>query len=198
MVETKRSGAVTAYVSARVTGISSNGNLMIAGFREVTVNNEQQVITLTGVVRPKDITPDNVVLSTYVADARIVYSGTGVINDKQRPGWLARTPGPGLAVLGDAVRMSFKNIRLRPAAAWMKWCFAALVLIFLAALPAQAVRIKDIADLRGVRQNQLVGYGLVVGLDGTGDKDAAMTVQSLSSMLEKMGMTVDPKGHRGR
>lgn len=89
--ETKRSGDLTGYVSARVTGITANGNLMIAGFREVTVNNEQQLISLTGVVRPKDVTPDNVVLSTYVADARIVYSGTGIINDKQRPGWLART-----------------------------------------------------------------------------------------------------------
>ncbi|MBI9085917.1 MAG: flagellar basal body L-ring protein FlgH [Desulfobacterales bacterium] len=89
--ETTRSGDLTAYVSARVTGITANGNLMIAGFREVTVNNEQQLISLTGVVRPKDVTPDNVVLSTYVADARIVYSGTGIVNDKQRPGWLART-----------------------------------------------------------------------------------------------------------
>ena len=64
-------------MSARVTGIAANGNLMIAGFREVTVNNEQQLIALTGVVRPKDVTPDNVVLSTYVADARIAYSGAG-------------------------------------------------------------------------------------------------------------------------
>lgn len=89
--ETTRSGDLTGYVSARVTGITASGNLMIAGFREVTVNNEQQIISLTGVVRPKDITPENVVLSTYVADARIVYSGAGIINDKQRPGWLART-----------------------------------------------------------------------------------------------------------
>lgn len=56
---------------------------------------------------------------------------------------------------------------------------------------ASAVRIKDIADIRGVRQNQLVGYGLVVGLKGTGDSDSALfTIQSLASLLEKMGVTV--------
>jgi flagellar P-ring protein FlgI len=68
-------------------------------------------------------------------------------------------------------------------------CFA---LLLVAPRAASAVRIKDIADIRGVRLNQLVGYGLVVGLDGTGDKDSAFTIQSMSSMLEKMGMTVAP------
>ena len=57
----------------------------------------------------------------------------------------------------------------------------------------QAARIKDIANIRGVRQNQLFGYGLVVGLDGSGDGNKSLfTVQSLASMLEKMGVTIDP------
>lgn len=56
-----------------------------------------------------------------------------------------------------------------------------------------AIRIKDIATFRGVRSNQLVGYGLVVGLNGTGDSDDAIfTLQSMSSMLERMGVTVNP------
>ncbi|MEJ2639196.1 MAG: flagellar basal body P-ring protein FlgI [Desulfosarcinaceae bacterium] len=76
-------------------------------------------------------------------------------------------------------------------------CALALVsLLILAAIPtssAFAVRIKDIADIKGVRNNQLVGYGLVVGLDGTGDgKKSKFTIHSLASMLEKMGVTVDP------
>lgn len=59
---------------------------------------------------------------------------------------------------------------------------------------ASAVRIKDIADIKGVRQNQMVGYGLVVGLEGTGDSDDSLfTIQSLSSLLEKMGVTVQPR-----
>jgi flagellar P-ring protein precursor FlgI len=67
------------------------------------------------------------------------------------------------------------------------------VLIFLA-LPAHAIRIKDVSDIKGVRENQLVGYGLVVGLDGTGDsKKAQFTILSMASMLEKMGITIDSK-----
>lgn len=54
-----------------------------------------------------------------------------------------------------------------------------------------AVRIKDIANIKGVRQNQLVGYGLVVGLNGTGDDDdLKYTIQSLAALLQKMGVTV--------
>ena len=59
---------------------------------------------------------------------------------------------------------------------------------------AEAVRIKDIASFSGVRDNQLVGYGLVVGLAGTGDKkDSAFTMRSMVNMLEKMGVRVDMK-----
>ena len=85
---TKRSGDLNAYITALVTQVLPNGNLVISGSREVLINNENQVIQLTGVVRPRDIDADNQVLSTYVADARISYSGTGVVNDRQKPGWL--------------------------------------------------------------------------------------------------------------
>ncbi|HEB98069.1 MAG TPA: flagellar basal body P-ring protein FlgI [Thiotrichales bacterium] len=59
---------------------------------------------------------------------------------------------------------------------------------------AQAERIKDLASIAGLRNNQLVGYGLVVGLSGTGDKTQQIpfTVQSLKSMLSKFGVTVPP------
>jgi flagellar L-ring protein precursor FlgH len=87
---TARSGALTAYMSARIVRLRPNGNLIIEGNREVRVNNENQIITLTGEVRPRDISPENIVQSTYIADARISYSGSGVLNDQQRPGWLAR------------------------------------------------------------------------------------------------------------
>lgn len=59
--------------------------------------------------------------------------------------------------------------------------------------PASAVRVKDIASVKGVRSNQVIGYGLVVGLNGTGDKRGTeFTIQSLTSMLGKMGIGVDP------
>ncbi len=87
---TVRSGALEAYISARIVQILPNGNFVIEGNREVRVNNENQIITLTGVVRPRDISGENVIQSTYIADARISYSGSGVVNDQQRPGWLIR------------------------------------------------------------------------------------------------------------
>lgn len=59
---------------------------------------------------------------------------------------------------------------------------------------AEAARVKDIATIVGVRENQLVGYGLVVGLDKTGDDDSTgFTVQSLVSMFNRLGITLDPR-----
>jgi flagellar L-ring protein precursor FlgH len=87
---TVRSGALTAYMTARIVEILPNGNLLIEGNREVRVNDENQIITLTGLVRPRDVSADNVVQSTYIADAKISYSGTGIVNDRQKPGWLMR------------------------------------------------------------------------------------------------------------
>jgi flagellar P-ring protein precursor FlgI len=69
-----------------------------------------------------------------------------------------------------------------------------IVSMVLLSTPAYAVRIKDMADVEGMRPNQLVGYGLIVGLDGTGDSNKArFTIESVASMLEKMGVTIDPK-----
>lgn len=87
---TKRSGALEAFITARIVRQLPNGNMIIEGNREVRVNNENQIITLTGMVRPRDISSDNIILSTYIADARISYSGSGIVNDRQKPGWLAR------------------------------------------------------------------------------------------------------------
>ena len=86
---TTRSGNLNAYLTARVTEVLSGGNLQITGTREVEINNEKLIITLTGIIRPRDISPENVILSTYISDAKITYSGSGVIDDRQRPGWLA-------------------------------------------------------------------------------------------------------------
>ena len=73
-------------------------------------------------------------------------------------------------------------------------CAAVLALAMaLPAVPAAATsRIKDLANIEGVRQNQLVGYGLVVGLNGTGDtlNNIPFTKQSLQAMLERMGVNI--------
>jgi len=88
--DTSRNSNLTAKISARVIRVMDNGNLLIEGRRQVTVNAEDQYLIISGIVRPQDITTDNTVASQYIADARIMYTGDGVINDKMRPGWLTR------------------------------------------------------------------------------------------------------------
>jgi len=88
--KTSRDGKLEARITARVVRVLSNGNLAIEGRRRLTVNAEDQYIVVSGIIRPEDITSDNVISSQYIADARIVYTGKGVINDKMRPGWMTR------------------------------------------------------------------------------------------------------------
>ena len=88
--------------------------------------------------------------------------------------------------------MTFRN------AARMRFLLALLALLLLVPADAAAApsRIKDLVDVEGVRENQLVGYGLVVGLNGTGDKlkDGSFTKQSLQSMLNRLGVKPTDKG----
>ncbi len=66
-------------------------------------------------------------------------------------------------------------------------------LVFMSFGLTYAARLKDIASIRGVRENQLIGYGLVVGLKGTGDSASSFTNQSFARLIEKMGVKVDAK-----
>ncbi len=63
--------------------------------------------------------------------------------------------------------------------------------ILIAMQAAQAARLKDIASIRGVRENQLIGYGIVVGLKGTGDSKSEITSKSMARMLDKLGVKLD-------
>ena len=85
---TKRRGDLNATITAQVTHVLSNGNLKIFGNREVAINNEKQFIHISGIIRTKDISPRNEILSSFIADAKIEYSGKGVIDDRQKPGWM--------------------------------------------------------------------------------------------------------------
>ena len=78
---------------------------------------------------------------------------------------------------------------------WVATLILFILLLFVTlTVQSNAARIKDLAYINGVRSNQLTGYGLVVGLNGTGDKsNTIFTNQSLANMLEKMGVRIDPK-----
>ena len=77
-------GQVRATLSAQVTDVLANGNLIVLGQKEVVVGGESQIVTLTGIVRPQDVRPDNTVASTQIAEARIHISGSGPLNNAQR------------------------------------------------------------------------------------------------------------------
>ena len=85
---TSRQENLQATITARVVDVQPNGNLMIEGRRNIKVNEEDQIIVLEGTVRSRDVAQDNTVNSIFVADARISYSGRGIISDRQSPGWL--------------------------------------------------------------------------------------------------------------
>jgi flagellar L-ring protein FlgH len=88
---TVRKENLVASLTAQVIDVYPNGNLKIRGGKEVRVNNETQVIYMTGIVRPVDILANNTIDSKHVLNAKISYTGKGAISDKQKPGWLMRT-----------------------------------------------------------------------------------------------------------
>ncbi len=88
--KTERQSVFTAYLTARVIQVLPNRTLVVQGRRHLRINNETEVLTLTGIVRPEDIDRNNVVASHKVAEPRMEISGVGVVSDKQRQGWLTR------------------------------------------------------------------------------------------------------------
>lgn len=87
---TSRKEDLVASLTTQVVGRYPNGQLKIRGGKEVMVNNEVQIIYLTGIIRPVDITAANTVSSEKILNARISYTGKGAISDKQKPGWAMR------------------------------------------------------------------------------------------------------------
>lgn len=87
---TSREGQLTGVVTCEVVNVLQNGNLVILGWKEVRSNKETQYLSLSGVVRPQDIKSNNTIASDLVAEARIEYTGAGVVADKQSPGFGVR------------------------------------------------------------------------------------------------------------
>jgi flagellar L-ring protein precursor FlgH len=88
---TSRNTALTTTISARVTHVLVNGNLVLEGTKHLNVNSENQVITVRGVIRPIDLDTTNTVLSARLADMEIQVDGKGIVNDAiHRPNFLYR------------------------------------------------------------------------------------------------------------
>ena len=88
---TSRESTLTTTVTAEVTDLLPNGNLVIQGQKEIAVNSEKQVITVRGIIRPDDLSPVNSIPSDRVARMEILVNGKGVVNDVvKRPFFLYR------------------------------------------------------------------------------------------------------------
>jgi flagellar L-ring protein precursor FlgH len=85
---TTRSGQLQASLTARVSEVLPNGDLVIEGTKDVTVNRERQSLAIRGVIRTRDINPNNVVLSTAISHMEVKFDGKGIVSDANKPGFL--------------------------------------------------------------------------------------------------------------
>ncbi len=88
--KTSRTSDIQATVAARVVRILPSGNMFIRGKKQIRLNHETQYIILSGIIRPDDISSNNTIQSTYIADLRLAYYGSGIIGDQEERGWLSR------------------------------------------------------------------------------------------------------------
>jgi flagellar L-ring protein precursor FlgH len=85
-----QSNSLTGYITTTVARVLPNGNLYIKGEKKIWINQGQENVVLSGVIRPVDLAPNNTISSSRVANARITYGGKGAINDANSAGWLSR------------------------------------------------------------------------------------------------------------
>jgi len=84
------SNNLTGNITVTVHDVYPNGVLLVKGEKWLTLNQGDEYIRISGLIRPQDISSDNTVPSTKLADARIAYSGTGVVNDTNVMGWMSK------------------------------------------------------------------------------------------------------------
>ncbi|KPJ92053.1 MAG: hypothetical protein AMJ53_10145 [Gammaproteobacteria bacterium SG8_11] len=88
--DSTQSNSLTGTISVTVSEVLANGNLVVRGEKLITINTGSEHIRLAGIVRPEDVTPDNTIKSSQIANAKIVYGGEGDVADVNRKGWLHR------------------------------------------------------------------------------------------------------------
>ncbi len=88
---TQRAGTLRAAMTVAVIGIDTSGKLIVEGSQRIALDGEEQLITVSGKIRPVDVANDNTVPSSRLVDARIVYSGYDIGDDGKKRNWLYRT-----------------------------------------------------------------------------------------------------------
>jgi len=90
---TERRGSIIGRMAAVVVEVLDNGNLVIKGEKEILINDEKEILVLSGIVRPEDISTNNTVYSTDIANTQITYKGKGLVSSGSKPGIFARIIG---------------------------------------------------------------------------------------------------------
>lgn len=88
--DSSQSNSLNGRVSVTVSDVLANGYLVVQGEKRLTLNQGSEFVRFSGIVRPSDIKSDNTILSTSVANAQIIYGGTGALADASAPGWMTR------------------------------------------------------------------------------------------------------------
>jgi flagellar L-ring protein precursor FlgH len=88
--QSSQSNSLAGSLTVTVIAVEANGNLVVQGDKNLKLNQGDEIVRISGVVRPADIATNNTVTSDKLADARISYSGKGVVNSSNQMGWLAR------------------------------------------------------------------------------------------------------------
>ena len=86
----KSTGVIKTKISALIDSVLANGLVRVKGSRKISINGEQQLITIKGLVRTADLNSDNTVYSYNISEAEIVFEGNGMIDSNTNPGWLTK------------------------------------------------------------------------------------------------------------
>ena len=177
-----QSNSLSGEITVTVAQVFPNGTMLVQGQKRVTLNRGDEFIQIKGLVRMADVGIDNRVESTRVADAQIAYTGKGDVARASRQGWLSRFFKPSArseAFDHDPPLLPLAPRHLRDRGAGL-------------GRPDQ-----DLGGFQGIRTNQLTGYGIVVGLPGTGDDNLEYTVQSLKAVVSRFGLQLPPTANPG-
>ena len=88
--DSAQANSLNGTITVTVSQVLPNGNLMVKGEKWLTLNQGNEFIRIAGIIRPEDISTDNTISSTRVANARITYSGTGALEESNKKGWLSQ------------------------------------------------------------------------------------------------------------
>ena len=169
---------ITAQVSVRVVDVLPNGNMVVEGNLRTSFSGEKQDAVVRGLVRPDERHGQQHALQLQHSGRDHSIHLQGHHHRCPAQGLVHQDLGQSFAVLRTNMRRTLQLL----AATWLAG--------FACAAFGSGVRVKDIALISGVRDNQLSGYGLVVGLAGEGDKNPVQTLQTVANILQRFGLTV--------